>query len=129
MHCSIAERAVLWPIFPSLQDNVMKIPEELQKPLLAIVEIGIQNILVRSQKGHYELCEAEAYHIHNIPDLLQKFSADRLAYYLEVELPGYLRDIGGSPRDDFLVHWESLRRWLADFRQRSDSKVRDRYRT
>jgi hypothetical protein len=100
----------------------MKIPEELQKPLLSIVQIGLQNTLMRCRQGRYELCEAEAYHIHNIPDLLRKFSADRLAYYLEVELPQYLREIGGSPRSDLLEHWEALRRWLADFRRRLDSK-------
>lgn len=96
----------------------MEIPEELQKPLLAIVEIGIVNIRFRCQGRRYESCEAEANHIHNIPGLLREFSADKLAYYLEVELPQYLREIGNNPRGDLLEHWEILRRWLADFRKR-----------
>jgi hypothetical protein len=96
----------------------MKIPEELQKPLLTIVEIGIVNIRYRCEGGRYESCEAEANHIHNIPGLLRDFSADKLAYYLEVELPQYLREIGNNPRGDLLPHWEALRRWLADFRKR-----------
>jgi hypothetical protein len=99
----------------------MKIPEELEAPMLAIVEIGILNIRLGCQRGRYELCEAEANHIHNIPDLLREFSADKLAYYLEVELPQYLGQIGDNPRGDLLVHWEALKRWLAGFRNRSDS--------
>jgi hypothetical protein len=95
----------------------MKIPEELPAPMLAIVEIGILNIRFRCQSGRYELCEAEANHIHNIPELLREFSPDKLAYYL----PQYLGHIGDDPRSDLLVHWETLRRWLAGFRHRLDS--------
>ena len=96
----------------------MKIPDELQESLLAIIEIGIENIRFRCEGGRYESCEAEANHIHNIPGLLREFSADRLAYYLEVELPQYLREIGNNPRSDLPEHWEILRRWLGDFRKR-----------
>ena len=101
----------------------MKIPETLQESLLAIVEMGIVNIRFQCQGGRYESCEAEANHIHNIPGLVQDFSADKLAYYLEVELPQYLREIGNHPRGDLLPHWEILRRWLVDFRDRSFDRV------
>jgi len=95
----------------------MKILETLQESLLAIVERGIVNIRFQCEGGRYELCEAEANHIHNIPGLVQDFSADKLAYYLEVEVPQYVRAIGHPPRGDLLPQWEILRRWLADFRK------------
>lgn len=101
----------------------MKIPPEVQASLLAIVEIGIVNIRSQCEGRRYDSCEAEANHIHNLPALVQNFSADKVAYYLEVELPQYVREVGNHPRGDLLPHWEILKGWLPDFRNSSFDRV------
>jgi len=101
-----------------LVDAVYASLADTQHAVCSVVVGHDQRNFLRRPKARYESCEAESNHIHNIPGLLRDFSADKLAYYLEVELPQFLREIGNNPRGDLLPHWEPLRRWLADFRNR-----------
>lgn len=95
----------------------MRSPDDIQTQLLTILEIGIVNIRSHCWAQRYHLCGVEADHVHNIPDLVENFSADKLAYYLEVEVAQYLREMGGNVRDDLRAPWDALKRRLADLRE------------
>lgn len=98
----------------------MTCPEEVRIQLLIILNIAIRSIRSCCEIGEYGRCKVEATHVHNIPDLMQDFSVDKLGYYLEVEVPEYVRDIGGNPVRELRAPWESLKRWQVDSRQIKD---------
>ena len=95
----------------------MTCPEEVRVQLLTILTIGIRSIRSCCETGQYGRCKVEATHIHNIPELMQDFSADKLGYYLEIEAPEYVRDIGGNPVRELRAPWESLKHWHAESRR------------
>jgi REP element-mobilizing transposase RayT len=94
----------------------MRSPDAIQSQLLTILAIGVRNIRFYCESRRYELCGAEANHIHNIPELIEDFSADKLAHYLEVEVAQYLRDLSDKPTGDLRAPWDVLRRWLTEYR-------------
>jgi hypothetical protein len=95
----------------------MQIPDEIRTQLLTILAIGVRNIRAYCERRQYDLCWSEANHVHNLPDLIENFSADKLAYYLEVEVVQYRREMSDKPTSELRAPWNALRRWLADFRQ------------
>jgi len=99
-----------------LHSEAMRIPDAIQSQLLTILAIGARNIKFYCDGRRYELCGAEAYHIHNIPQMIQDFSAEKLAYYLDVEVAQYLRDLSDKPTGDLRAPWDVLRRWLNEYR-------------
>jgi hypothetical protein len=42
---------------------------------------------------------------------------EKLAYYLEIEVAQYLRDMSDKPRSDLQAQWDALKRGLAELRQ------------
>jgi hypothetical protein len=78
----------------------VKCPDDIHQQLLKVLSIGIRNIRVCCDRRQYERCGYEANHIHNIPALIEDFTMDKLAYYVEVEAAEYLRQINqGSPSE------------------------------
>ena len=95
----------------------MRSPNDIQTQLLTIPAIGILNIRSHCVAQRYYLCIVEVGHVHNIPDLIEDFSTDKLTYYLEVELAQYLREMSDKPRGDLQAPWDVLKRRLAELRQ------------
>lgn len=85
----------------------MEREEELRKVLLSILEIGLQRIRNLGHAERPEACNEEAYHLHNVPHLVDTLSKDELLYYLDVERECYLR---GKPEnvEQFRVAWDRL---------------------
>jgi hypothetical protein len=86
----------------------MKCPDDIQIHLLKILSLGLMLIDHRLGREQYELGKIEVYHIHNLPSLIEDFSYDRLAYYLNVESKQYLRETGSSVLDDYKHSYNAL---------------------
>lgn len=91
---------------------VERCPTEVQKQLLEILRWGILNIRSGSESNDCGICGIEANHIHNIPGLIERFSRDRLAYYLNVEAAQYAREIGPQIPLPLRTAWDVLNEWL-----------------
>ncbi len=77
---------------------------EVSQLLLEILTIGLLRIRAMGWSDDAERCAIEADHIHNVPDLLAHFSAERLVYYWDVERNSYIKQT--SPTQ--LSVWEPL---------------------
>ena len=88
----------------------MTCPEEIRSQVLTILSVGLRNILVSHGTKRYERCFIEANHIHNLPDLIENFLPRKLKYYLEVEVPQYLRESDGKAIGEIRAAWEVLQR-------------------
>jgi len=88
----------------------MRCPVEIDDVLLAMLQTGLLRIRLHAWQGEIELCGLEADHIHNLPDLLADYSADKLSYYWNVERPQYIGMVDG----DRLREWEPLWNRLAE---------------
>jgi hypothetical protein len=86
----------------------MRCPPEISEILSEILKMGLLRIRSSGWSGRADLCALEADHIHNLPDLLADFSADRLAYYWNCERAAYIAQIP----ENQLAGWESLWRQL-----------------
>ena len=61
-------------------------------------------------------CALEAGHVHNLPSLLRAYSADKLRWYLEVEVPEYvekLSTMSGSNPEAYAPLWRLLGDYLS----------------
>lgn len=94
----------------------MKCPDDICQHLLQVLSIGVRNIRVCCERRQYERCGYEADHIHNIPTLIEDFSLDRLAYYVEVEAAEYLRQIDQWRPSELEATIDLLKRRLAELR-------------
>ncbi len=90
----------------------MTIPPVIQASLLTILKLGLLNIRYHAQRKNCERCAIEANHLHNIPGLLEKFSVDLLKFYIDVEMPEYVRDTNGQVVDEIRSAWAELTDWL-----------------
>jgi hypothetical protein len=104
----------------------MRSPDDIQTQLLMILEIGIVNIRYHCLAQRYHLCAVEADHVHNIPDLIEHFSVDKLAYYLEVEVAQYLRETSDQIHNGLRAPWDVLKHRLAELRQNPTSFLPNR---
>ena len=85
----------------------MRCPDEIAVLLLEMLTRGI---LMARATDDREQAVVELDHIHNIPDLLARYSIQKLDYYWNVERPCLERANGGLSTDSQLVElWEKLR--------------------
>jgi hypothetical protein len=63
--------------------------------------MGIMNIQCLLGRKQYGPGTIEAYHIHNLPSLIEDFSYSRLSYYLDIEAVQYLKDMGELVSEDY----------------------------
>jgi len=84
-------------------------PEEVRHAFLKILYYTL--ISIRATKD-VELVFALSDHAHNIPGLIDSYTAETFRYYWEVERPCFLRamDRLGQPFDSFREHWTVLER-------------------
>jgi hypothetical protein len=86
--------------------------EDIRAPLLKIIETGLLSIRQHADRNDSARCSIEANHLHNLPVLVENCSPQRLTYYLEVEVPQYIRETNNEVPDDVRVAWDVLRAWL-----------------
>jgi len=84
----------------------------VRAPLLKIIETGLLGIRQHADRKDSERCGIEANHLHNLPDLIEKCSSEQLTYYLEVEVPQYLRETNNEVPGEVREAWNALRAWL-----------------
>lgn len=89
----------------------VKCPDELQAPLFEILNYGISMMRRYANRGESDKCAVEADHVQNVPDLIRLFNTDLLAYYLDIEVPQYLRDTDGKVVDAMRRAWDVLKKW------------------
>jgi hypothetical protein len=90
------------------------------KPSEAETKVAIAHILSESllrirlqgSLGSHKICEIEADHVHNLPNLLLNFSDELLAFYYNVERKQYLAQSGGKHPQSYDADWKILARRL-----------------
>lgn len=83
---------------------------EIDKVLISIIIIGVNNISDFVITGDYENIFIEAYHIHNLPCIIQdKEKKELIGYYLKVECKQYLREGNEVAKQNFDSIWKELR--------------------
>jgi hypothetical protein len=71
------------------------------------------SIRTAANAGDARYCAVEANHVHNLPSLLKAYSAERLRYYLDAEVPRYLDQLAQFPDSNpraFEKFWDKLRK-------------------
>jgi hypothetical protein len=74
----------------------MTCPPDIAAVLLQILRTGLLNARAAGWAGDARRCAVEADHVHNLPDLLADYSPERLAFYRQVEAPGFCRQAPAS---------------------------------
>ncbi len=89
----------------------MNCPENITSILCDILHIALINIR-NSDDGILSSMQAD--HVHNIPTLLKNYTPTFLRFYLEIEVPIYVRKCHESGRSckSFEPHWTSLEQIL-----------------
>ena len=82
--------------------------DDARSVYLEILRTALMLIRVLGNKGKGVECAIEAYHVHNIPDLLKKGDSRQEDYYLEVERPRYLQQVGADGERTFGELWRRL---------------------
>jgi hypothetical protein len=93
-------------------ETSMRRPEDVRAPLLYIIETGLLVIRRHADLNDSERCGVEANHLHNLPSLVENCSPERLKYYLEVEVPQYIRETNDAIPGKVREAWNALRAWL-----------------
>ena len=79
-------------------------------------------IRAAGREGDANRCAIEANHIHNLPDLLGEYFEEKLIYYYEVEIPGFVACSEGVHIECFRPVWSRLARYIELKRLGSDSR-------
>src|SRR5262249_41628617 len=98
---------------PGREVRVMRCPPEISEILSAIVRAGLLRIRSLGWSGRADRCAIEADHIHNLPDLIEDFSQERLAYYWDIERPAYIAQVPEEQRNGWETLWEQLQPHVA----------------
>jgi hypothetical protein len=84
----------------------MSFDEEVTGACLDILYAGLLRI---RHAADLDAARKEAYHLHNLPQLVRTRKRELLEYYLDVERPGFLREHPDNP-ETFGPAWERLER-------------------
>lgn len=87
----------------------MSFETEVAEACLDILCTGLLRI---RHAASLEVARREAYHLHNLPQLVRTPKQELLEYYLDVERPGFLHDRPEHP-EAFAPAWERLERTRA----------------
>jgi len=95
-------------IFENQTQNVL-ILDEMDMVLIKIVSIGIKNISSFMAAKDYRNIFIEAYHIHNIPNIItSKKKEEMIDYYLRIERKQYLKEGDRVARQNFESVWKEF---------------------
>jgi hypothetical protein len=90
----------------------MQTPPIIQASVLRILKLGLLNIRSYAEAKNLERCAIEANHLHNIPSLLDKFSIQLLKFYMDVEMPQYVRETNNQVLEEFRHSWVDMAGWI-----------------
>jgi hypothetical protein len=96
-------------------NTAMKCPTDVASLLLRIIGLALLNVRgFGFTKGDANRCAIEADHVHNLPDLIENFSAGALRYYLDVSRAQYRRLIANEPGTSKLFEsvWDQLDEYM-----------------
>ena len=87
--------------FPELaeehQADLKPCSTDIADIILRILQTGIVEARSAGWSKDAERCTAQADHIHNLPDLLRRYSPRKLKYYWNRERPLFISGMGGQP--------------------------------
>jgi len=87
--------------FPELvaemQADLPPCPTEIADVILRLLQTGTVQARSAGRSGDAALSAGEADHIHNLPDLLRRYSPRKLRYYWNSERTAYINRMGGQP--------------------------------
>jgi hypothetical protein len=87
--------------FPELladaQADLKPCPADIADVILRILETGVIQARSAGWSEDAAPCAAQANHIHNLPDLLRRYSPRKLKYYWNTERSAFIRQMGGQP--------------------------------
>jgi len=87
--------------FPELvaehQANLEPCPNNIADVILRILQTGVVEARSAGWSKDADLGAAQADHIHNLPDLLRRYSPRKLKYYWNRERPLFISRMGGQP--------------------------------
>ena len=87
----------------------MTCPPEIAAVVTEILTRGILRVRMAGWRGDAARCALEADHMHNLPNLLQRYSPELLSYYLDCEISSFLDKVGCDP--EFEPLWEQLQKF------------------
>ena len=90
----------------------MKCPDELETILLDIISMAFLRIRAEAGNGNAERCGIEAYHVHNLPSLLQNYSEAMLMHYYQIEIRNFVTVSDGINIKSFQPLWSKLGRYI-----------------
>jgi hypothetical protein len=86
----------------------MNCPDEVTDILLEIIRVAVLNIRGAACAGDAERCHLEADHVHNLPALLRDYHPELLAFYWNIERPGFMYASNGKGLQQFQSLWNRL---------------------
>ena len=101
-------------IFPELvaeaKADLKPCPADIADVVLRILQTGTVQARSAGWSGDAALSAWEADHLHNLPDLLRRYSPRKLKYYWERERTTYIGRMGGQPMvfEELWAELESL---------------------
>ena len=86
----------------------MSTPPDDAQIIIEIIGTGVLRIRANGWSGDAARCAVEADHIHNLSDLLNSYSPDKLRYYWDVERPSFITRSGKEDLAVFESLWDRL---------------------
>lgn len=75
---------------------------------MEILRLGLLAIRAAGFASRGDLCAIHADHLHNLPGLIEDFSAERLCYYWQVERVCFIEKLNASDYRLFDTPWSRL---------------------
>jgi hypothetical protein len=88
----------------------MTCPPPIATSLLAILQHGILCARAAGWSGEAERCAIETDHIHNLPELIENYSPERLRYYWDAERRSFMSNCSADELASWLPLWQRLQR-------------------
>jgi len=86
----------------------MNCPKETEDILLDIIYMATLRIQAEAKNGNAHRCGVEAYHIHNLPNILKNYSEDKVLYYYQFEIRSFVTSSEGINIGSFQPLWTKL---------------------
>jgi hypothetical protein len=88
----------------------MNCPPAIATILLEILRHGILRARAAGWSGDAERCVIETDHIHNLPELIDNYSQERLRYYWDTERASFMSACPADERSSWLPLWHRLQK-------------------
>ena len=89
-------------------------PRHIAEPLLEILKWGLLAIRAAGFANRGDLCAIHADHLHNLPELIEDYSEDRLLYYWQAERIGFMEKLNPGDYRYFVEPWSRLESIVAE---------------